>query len=492
MKAIIFLLFQILIINSSLGQKFVSVLPINQDITNIIKLNSTPNDYIIYKSKGKYFTLQENTNFLTTELKGIDSVFVDKNTLFAKENDLWGVYDLKTSSFSIPAVYEKLLKIKDSDMFFASKYGATCLIDNKNKKLAPYVSSYNMINNYKLLKIGVDQYIYTYKMNDSLKFIKISTLNNEVTALKNLSNLIKVDDLVFYKYVGDDYWSLEDSKNGNKITFKTDFIPSEKCKNYIFFRYRNKFSLFDIQGKEVITSDFSNISFTKKCDEIFVWKNKNCGLLSISKGILLEPKYYSISPMDENNELFSLNENQKYSIYSVSKNQILDSLKFEIKVGNNYLVKKINKYGLLDSLGNLKFNFDWTYYKKISNDIVIIGKNDKEAVYNGKLERFLTLFNTYKFESFNKYFIRKTDINKQVSFLTLDMTDINIPEFGNWNLIEDSKKYLIFKDKNKFYGITDYKLNILIPFKYNDIKILDEESAILIQNGKSGIMKLIQ
>lgn len=172
----------------------------------------------------------------------------------------------------------------------------------------------------------------------------------------------------------------------------------------------------------------------------------------------------------------------KTYVYNEKK---LDTIDKEIvkRMGDYYLFKKDNKYGLLDLDFNLKLG---PHYDRVEE----VGVNNLIIVENAKKMKLLSLEN--KFESLEYDRIKKIEGENGLK-VTIDGKQGYIDYSGN-PLIE-AKYKAIFPFKGKFaialldkeYGVINDVGEVVVPFKFNEIYVHKNGNILTAENGNYSI-----
>ena len=488
MKVINLISILIIFIQTLNAQKWDFIIPMSSKLSEVKIAKYDNSTIFLFKQQGVYYFLDETLSFPGIQLRDIDSAYIENNALIVRKKKYWGVYDRESNNYVIPAVYEKVRKITDSDYYFVSKYGATCIVDKNNKKLTPYFINASFNPDSKLVKTGENEYSYVVKEKESLRLITIPQQKTEIQE-NTIENFKVFDTILFIKYANFDGWQLFNNKSISNSIIKATGVPILKCNDKVIFKQKWETSLFKLDGQQLLPPEYSDIQPDNNCENFIIVRKKLYGLFNITKGILIEPKFRSIFKLKEVNDLYNIVDEQNNLLYSASKNKFIDSCHIMKKIGNYYFFQKNRLYGLIDEEGKYKFNAEWKSFKTISSDLAIVEKEDKQAIISSQA-KFLTLFTNVKYDIFQNYFIRRTDKENQVTFFDLNMSELTSPEIGNLEVSISNNKLLIIKDARKLFGLTDKSLKPVIPRKYQNIKMLDDNHYILEKDGETGVIKI--
>ena len=172
----------------------------------------------------------------------------------------------------------------------------------------------------------------------------------------------------------------------------------------------------------------------------------------------------------------------KTYVYNEKK---LDTIDKEIvkRMGDYYLFKKDNKYGLLDLDFNLKLG---PHYDRVEE----VGVNNLIIVENAKKMKLLSLEN--KFESLEYDRIKKIEGENGLK-VTIDGKQGYIDYSGNPLIEVKYKAILPFKGKfaiallDKEYGVINDVGEVVVPFKFNEIYVHKNGNILTAENGNYSI-----
>ncbi|MUV02990.1 hypothetical protein GN157_04645 [Flavobacterium rakeshii] len=264
--------------------------------TNILEL-------FILKKNETLKILDENTkvikeNILACTWDKIDSDDYYSNVLLVKDyQNKFGIID-EIGKTIIPFEFEKLLPFDAQETTIAKKNNKYGIINYKNIALIPFEN--DEIHSNKFSKI------YIVKQNDKFK-------------LYNKKG-IKIIDFVF-----------ED--------LQPCFYDQD---NKFIVRFKGKYGITDITGKEIIPNEFDEISNWVEYgpEAHFVTKNKKIGMYSRDGIQLIPPIYDEIKYV--NNNIIIVSQNKKYGVISISNKNIIP-LKYDKIYLDRYKITYENK-----------------------------------------------------------------------------------------------------------------------------------------------------
>ncbi|MBQ3145237.1 MAG: WG repeat-containing protein [Clostridia bacterium] len=177
-----------------------------------------------------------------------------------------------------------------------------------------------------------------------------------------------------------------------------------------------KYGLIDLEGKEVLTCDYDEITALKSIENnIIVKKAGNVGLVNEKGQTIIPVQYKNILTLKEGykNEYIIVNENNQYGLIRTS-GEILIEPKYEgVKYLNSSTMFAVKEKGVWKLLNteNASFVIEGGYedIKEAKNDSIVIVKDGKYGVINtNKKEKIAPQYEELKY-AFSIYYIAKKD-----------------------------------------------------------------------------------
>ena len=187
-------------------------------------------------------------------------------------------------------------------------------------------------------------------------------------------------------------------------------------KNSLKYEKNGKYGLIDYSGNEILPPEYTNIYTLKGLERsIIVDKDGKLGLYNdVSKDMILEPVYLSITALGENyNDGYIVkNEENKFGIVGPDKKVILDiSYDAVGKVHGDsiYVVKKEGKNSLVDKNGNVIFDLkkDETI-SEIADKNIIMMKDKKYGIVNDEKKEIVKIKYDELSHGYGNYYIAKS------------------------------------------------------------------------------------
>jgi len=258
--------------------------------------------------------------------------------------------------------------------------------------------------------------------------------------------------------------------------------------------------LFINRQGQFISDVFDEIN--ELSNNCYVYKNANkYGALDAYAQLLIEPKFEKLG--DFKNEFAYYIENGKYGF--ISKNGYVHKAQYDwiSDMGEDTIaiIKQNNKYGLINKLDSVILTPQFDQVVKAKNGIYILINQNLYGFYNANSGCYLTpiTFDYLKEKPADFYtngnllkLLKNTGSEstrtKQQAFadfngkLSVDFGVCDELNFANNNLIR-------VKRKNK-YGFLDKKLNVIIPYKYQQATDFKDSIAIVKLKEKTSLLNL--
>ncbi len=398
-------------ISTVYSQEIKTIIPLTKTIHSIKIVENGDTPFFIYKKQGILSVMDSEESFPGKTITDIDSLTIINEYFVAQKAELWGIYDITTNEFTIPPVYDKIVPISDTELFYANKYGATTIIDFKNNKIMPFKPDNIFRIGKKIGKMENNVFIYDYK--DKRKYF-IATIpeNYEFDGNKKPVDLYVLNKDVFVlKFKDPKYWELH--KTGkDKVQFESKGRPYKAYKDGIVFmlmrRHRLQ-SLIGYNGETILPFKYSSIKSEKdkKGNYFVTTKSRKKGLFNIEKGFLIDTVCSKISTVSKENDIYLITKLDKKSyLYSLKDNSIIYFSKTAKQLGNYLLVGEHKKLNLISMDGQVIFKNNWEKVNHLISDLFVVVKGGKQALLNNNGE-FVTLFENVKYKSYKKFFIQK-------------------------------------------------------------------------------------
>ncbi len=309
---------------------------------------------------------------------------------------------------------------------------------------------------------------------DSASKIIIPLVYDAITEFSEGLAVVNKNDSVFYI----------NKENQNAFNqFFTDAYPFTN--GIAATKKNNKWNFINRQGQSMglIYDEINELS-----NNAYVIKlNGRYGAINHFAQTIIEPRFDKMG--DFKNEFAYYIENGKYGF--VSKIGYIHRAEFEwisdFNENNIAVVKQNNFYGLINSQGQKILDCYYDLILKATNNVFILVKNNLYGFYNGNGCFLSAISYEYMKEKptdfyTNGYILKLIKKNEQA---LADFNGKTTLEFGSYEEVNFALNGLIkVKRKNK-YGFIDKKLNIIIPFKYEQAQDFNDSLTVVKLKGKN-------
>ena len=292
-------------------------------------------------------------------------------------------------------------------------------------------------------------------------------------------------------------------------SFLTEEITYDNSQNrrFCFYGKNSKIGLVDINKNIIVPALYDNFYTDIKNRVIYCEKNNKKGLLDIYGNIIIDTYFDLVDSYDDSYTYFLVNINDKLGVYNYLEKEILPCIYDEISMrflkddypNTNrekcFFVKKDDKYGLYDKLGNTLIAPKYKYlsvpsYSYVTDDIIIIDNADNNKLFLNIVTKKYLFFKQVGFLNlYNKNIFILSD-DKKMGFSD-GLFDIKVPlELDLWVNGEDlynykkaiswtgNKNIAIVKKNNKL-GLLNLKtLHYILLTEYDGFYTFDEGKLI--------------
>lgn len=451
-------------------------------------------DFIIVSKNGLSGRLNEHAEKIIKSDNG--------NYLILPSKFTWG-YDFKNGiaevlingcvnfidkSFSIVIVFEnQIIPINKSIDYLVSK-------DKKGNYIFVKDEKYGIIDHSGKIIIEA-KYQYLSHLADELYIagiIKDGDYNNTYGIINLGDKTILTFEYSSIKPYGGkiprSYWTLDDKYVTEQIE-----IPEEV--QYWYVQHKNGYGLIDNEGNICIPSKFNDIQ--KFENGFFVKSNDKYGVINSDYTIICEPKYSTIEPVGNGFWRVSIVTFQTYD-------------------------KKDVVYGILDSYGKERLEPIYQFIGDVNNSSVTKGR----AIINlegqlGLVDENYCILAEPQYEHFSEFKNGKATVYKRIFKQNMSRVDIvcgeidfngvftDIPEItkieaysisntyetnSNVKTIKTLKNGYIIIQKDdyssnyQYCAVLDKDNNIILPYKYHKIELLDNGMYLVENRGRYGLL----
>lgn len=282
------------------------------------------------------------------------------------------------------------------------------------------------------------------------------TYKTKVVNEKNSEIITGYDNVKFIDYI---------DKNGNLLYLD----------NLLIVEKGGKFGLIDLKNKEILSTDYDEISILDGVDNsLLIKKDDSVGLCDYEGNVIINVEYKEIKAIGNNykNGYITVNKDGLYGIVDFNKSVIFENKYADIKPiysSNKYAVKIDKGYKIIDKNGNVLVDKSFEDIKDINDSNIIFKENGKYGVTTINLEnKIKTEYQDLIFMNSNYYIAKKSntygviDINNEVQ---VDFKYLNIE-------YEETSGILIAKNSENKYDIYDSTRTLKLTV--DEIEVYDE------------------
>ncbi len=223
--------------------------------------------------------------------------------------------------------------------------------------------------------------------------------------------------------------------------------------NVLKVKKENKYGLCNISGKEILKCEYENIEPIQGIqNSLLITKDGKYGLCDNTGNIIIEPKYKNIDKIEEDykNGYIIEDENGKKGIIGIDKSEVLKCEYEDIKqivATNMFVVKKENKYIIIDKEGNTIIEDKFDDVEGINGEY-IIAKNENKVGIIDKTGETKVEFKYQEIKAAGDYYITKKndkfgiiDINgeEKVAHEAIDISYYTSGKFFIVDYLENNK-----------------------------------------------------
>lgn len=441
--------------------------------------------------------LNENSERILYEYVAVKAISIENSTstipyeksvLQYKQDGKWGLIDFNGKKITKP-IYDEivgityregLLKVKKDSKCGIINIKGTTLVKPKydNIKCDGYYSTEGNYNyaGFIVSTTTSSGYRYGYINYNGKEVIK--TEYNDITRI-----LDKKDDKNAYILA---------FKNGMGGILKNNKILINHEYEDIFYNVENdllivqknsKQGVMNFEGKIIVPIEYSNIIISS--GYINAQKDGEVELFDTQGNLQQLNGYISICQIENTEYFIGITKNDEYKI--IDKNGVLLTKQIYQNIknidGNNFIVQKENKYGIIDINENVRVNFDYDVMQILPNTKIIqalILNKTTTDLYNFELEKIVS--------------IEKANIYLEESYIKV-VTNNNVQYFdNNGNILKNTDIFnnsLYAIKQNEKWGFADKQGNIVIEPKYDMVTEFNNYGfASIKENGKWGSIDL--
>ena len=325
---------------------------------------------------------------------------------------------------------------------------------------------------------------------------------NDVDSIKRLKNNVFI-------VTKDNLKGSYDSKGKELIPIKYNEIEEFDAYRHHFWKvYLNgRQGLYTTEGKQVLPTEYEKISsIDRGLDQppnLIVKEKGKYGMFNAKGERLIKSEYDDVKFA---NAHYYFQKGEKKDYLKRDKQTLLKGISIKGQITNwieekgyskqiSYFIFEDNKgrFGLFDendsALISPQYESMDSYYNISSGnkDYLVVKQNSHYGVINFSNEVLIPL----KYKSFSKIYIRDhIALEDEKGYILCSLKDNSIFQSLHFNDIrETSGPYAVIEKEGKEALLNKLTLDLLFPFKYEEIVIVDEDSLFSVRlNGKYGIV----
>lgn len=325
---------------------------------------------------------------------------------------------------------------------------------------------------------------------------------NDVDSIKRLKNNVFI-------VTKDNLKGSYDSKGKELIPIKYNEIEEFDAYRHHFWKvYLNgRQGLYTTEGKQVLPTEYEKISsIDRGLDQppnLIVKEKGKYGMFNAKGERLIKSEYDDVKFA---NAHYYFQKDEKKDYLKRDKQTLLKGISIKGQITNwieekgyskqiSYFIFEDNKgrFGLFDendsALISPQYESMDSYYNISSGnkDYLVVKQNSHYGVINFSNEVLIPL----KYKSFSKIYIRDhIALEDEKGYILCSLKDNSIFQSLHFNDIrETSGPYAVIEKEGKEALLNKLTLDLLFPFKYEEIVIVDEDSLFSVRlNGKYGIV----
>lgn len=237
--------------------------------------------------------------------------------------------------------------------------------------------------------------------------------------------------------------------------------------------------LFPLNSFAIVYDVVDEYKVNDKNSSVYlISKDDKYGVVSKDKKIILPVEYDSISI----NKYFNARKDDKSYLYSIDGSQILNNTYDSIIVyGDVFIVKKDNKFGLINENNNIIVPLSYTNYDMVYGNYIIFSNKTETVFYkNGKLINLP--YSDSKFLSFECILVNNNSL--QGLYSTQEEKLVIPAKFDELKFLKSSANKFIVAKKNDKYWLYDNSGKLLLDIIFKQIEVFYHCILVKKQNDK--------
>ena len=409
----------------------------------------------------------------TTQAAAVNSTVDSSGWFLDKDKELWGLKDDK-DSIRIKPIYKRIYNIPHSPYTITNLQVKTYSNANKNK-VERIDEKFGIVNKYIYRQIIVSKYD-NILLGDYLNF----THNNSFIGIKSGKYHFITEDypLKTFSYIGEFSEGYAAVNNTGKIILNKK-NPSSVCPVY---EHNRRFQ------KSVLNRISTYLEFEYRFSNWIELKGGQWGLIDSYGSMIIPFEYRFLSGVKKQN-IIAKNNYNKWGVINVRRSTVVPFEYDFIDYAKNsndslfLLLKNNNKFGVMDSLGQLLTMCIYDEIFPFSNEFAKVSVNKLYGYIDnsGKIviEPEYSQARNFKEE------LAAVKIKTKWGFIDKKGNVVINPEFSSCG---DFSEGLAWAKLKKKYGYIDVNGNFSIPAEYNFVWNFCDGRAVVQMSNKFGVI----
>jgi len=264
----------------------------------------------------------------------------------------------------------------------------------------------------------------------------------------------------------------------------------KKCKNgIVLWGKGRKFGFVDYNGKVILPMNYKSIQCDDSNGNLIVSKGKNKkGIFNILNGFLLDTTYTKITEVSQSNLLYLIKSKNESFLYSLKDEKKIIECESAKIVDNNILVRAKRKYGLVNFDGDILSDIKWERFNKLIPGVYVISVDRKQALLNS-VGKQLTPFEDVNYKKYKFNYIEKRMKDGSKQYYDSNLNDI-LAEVLEFDIINRYWDFIIVKNRLGKFGVLNTKMEVVLPYSYDDVKYVKEKYFIVKEGNRTGLIEI--
>ena len=423
-------------------------------------------------------------------LKNIASDLIyEKNTLTYKENEKYGIIDLKGKKIT-KAIYEEIdtLEYKEGELI-VKKDGKYGVINIKGSILVKPEYDQIVADRYYDNEEGFKKagYIVSVTTDQGYRYGYVSVNGKKIVDAKyndlyRITEIDSEDNIYLICAENGKYGVLKNSK----VLISNDYQSVAYSQNKVFIISKGiRYGVMDLEGKEIVPVEFRQIDingqyiYATDSEDITKVFNNNGQEMNVSRNLSI----IDVEGTDYKINIETTDGDTKYSVYRGKDRLTNDDYRYIEYLYDNYFIASDmeSNLGIINDNNKEILQFNYNSIQKIENtDMIQATDNDfLTEIYTKDFKRICDMQNA---EIVNKGNYLRASNQEDVKYITMNGKEVKNTEIFKDNTIFANK----FNDR---WGFVDKKGNKVVDYDYEKVTEQNKYGfAGIKKDGKWGIV----